>query len=486
MHVLLPAAAPQEGHHHQARHVVRGDTRSDERQDTQDDVAFEGGLDDVVLGVVARGERETDDGQIPHRKGQEGPPHRPGQGPEVAHVHVVVHAVHHGPGAEEHVRLEEAVGDQVEDREGRTHRPETRGQHHVADLRHGGTGQDLLDVVLGGADPGAGEQRHDTHDRHREGRGLADLIDRVAAHHQVDTRRDHRGRVDQGGDRGGALHGVEQPRLQRHLRRLAARREQQQETEQRRGGDVGPRHAGVDLGEGGAAEKRQHRENGHRHSQVTDAVDDERLASRGSRGGFVLPEGDQQVGGQADALPAEEQHQVAVGQHQREHRRDEQVQVGEEPAAPLVVGHVADRVDVDQRSDAGDEQHEQDRQLVDQHPEAEVPGPGVDPVVEVNGDGPLPLVSSQHRTEQQHPDGERGQTACGRQPVTPRVGKTPEDQQQRRPGQGNHDQEPGEAEQPRCGYRRHGFQQQHDSLLRTSAGSRRRRRPSDGRDRRRR
>ena len=117
----------------------------------------------------------------------------------------------------------------------------------------------------------------------------------------------------------------------------------------------------------------QHQHDRHRHAQVTDPVDHEGLLGRRRRGRLVLPEADQQVRGQADALPADEQHQVVVGEHQQQHRGDEQVEEPEEAAPPLVVGHVADRVDVDQAADAGDQQHEQDRQLVDQQPDARCP-----------------------------------------------------------------------------------------------------------------
>ena len=41
--------------------------------------------------------------------------------------------------------------------------------------------------------------------------------------------------------------------------------------------------------------------------------------------------------------------EVVVGQDQQQHRGDEQVEEGEEAAPPLVVRHVADGVDVDQR-----------------------------------------------------------------------------------------------------------------------------------------
>jgi hypothetical protein len=51
----------------------------------------------------------------------------------------------------------------------------------------------------------------------------------------------------------------------------------------------------------------------------------------------VVPEADEQVGRQADALPADVEQHVVVGEDEQEHRGDEQVEVGEEPAAVAVV-----------------------------------------------------------------------------------------------------------------------------------------------------
>ena len=52
---------------------------------------------------------------------------------------------------------------------------------------------------------------------------------------------------------------------------------------------------------------------------------------------LVVPEADQQVRRETDAFPADVQQQVAVGEDEEQHRRDEQVEVAEEAAPAGVV-----------------------------------------------------------------------------------------------------------------------------------------------------
>src|SRR5439155_552201 len=66
----------------------------------------------------------------------------------------------------------------------------------------------------------------------------------------------------------------------------------------------------------------------------------------------------------AHALPAHEHEQEVVGQHQREHREHEQVEVQEEPAERGIVRHVAGGVDVDQEADPGHDQRHHRRQRI--------------------------------------------------------------------------------------------------------------------------
>ena len=282
----------------------------------------------------------------------------------MAHVHVVVHAVHHRAGAEEHVGLEEAVGEQVEDRERVAGDAEAGAEHHVADLAHRGAGQRLLDVVLRAPDDRAPEQRDGGDDDHHGLRVRRQLEDEVGADDQVDARGHHGRRVDQRRDRGRALHRVEQPGLQRHLGGLAAGAEQQEQAERGErllAGAVGVR---ADHREAGRAPGDEGQHDRRREAHVADPVDHERLLGGRRRGVLVLPEADEQVGREADALPAEEQPEVVLRHDQHEHRGHEQVEVAEEPHPARVVLHVADRVDVDQRADAGDQQQEQRRQRV--------------------------------------------------------------------------------------------------------------------------
>ena len=104
------------------------------------------------------------------------------------------------------------------------------------------------------------------------------------------------------------------------------------------------------------AERGEGQEHRDHEAPVTDAVGDEGLLAGRGVGVVGEPERDEEVRAGAHALPAEEGDEQVVAQHQHQHREDEQVQVDEELRELRVAVHVADRVQVDQRADAGDEQ----------------------------------------------------------------------------------------------------------------------------------
>ena len=168
---MLPALLGEERHQHQAGHVEGGDAGAEHGEQADHQVVGQRRLDDPVLGPEAGEAGEPDDREVAHREGQEGDRHGLVERAVVAHVDVVVHAVHDRAGAEEHVGLEEAVREQVEDRERVAHRAEAGGEHHVADLAHRRAGQRLLDVVLGAAEDRTPQERDGGDD---DDRGLRD------------------------------------------------------------------------------------------------------------------------------------------------------------------------------------------------------------------------------------------------------------------------------------------------------------------------
>ena len=166
--VGLPALLAEERHQHHARHVEGRDGRAQQGHAAEDPALGaalgERRLDDHVLGEEAGQAREADDRQVAEAEGDEGDRHVLPEAAVLPHVDLVVHAVHDRTGAEEQPGLEEAVRHQVHDREDVADGAEARGEHHVADLRHGRAGQCLLDVVLRATDDRTEEERDGTDD----------------------------------------------------------------------------------------------------------------------------------------------------------------------------------------------------------------------------------------------------------------------------------------------------------------------------------
>ena len=182
--------------------------------------------------------------------------------------------------------------------------------------------------------------------------------------------------MDEGRDRRRARHGVRQPDVERDLRALAHGADEEAE-----GHEAGERQAHHDVTGGEPrlcrdageqiviverAEIREQGEHAHEEGEIADAVDDERLLAGVGRERLIVIETDEQVRAEAHPFPAHEHHQVVVAQDQQQHRRHEQVQVGEVAAVPLLVGHVAGGVDVDQETHEGDDEQHHRRQPVEQ------------------------------------------------------------------------------------------------------------------------
>src|SRR5438105_3036779 len=99
-------------------------------------------------------------------------------------------------------------------------------------------------------------------------------------------------------------------------------------------------------------------------SEIADAVNDEGFFAGIGGGIFEKEKSDEQIRGQAHALPAHEQQQIARSQHQREHEEHEQVEITEKAIVAALVLHVSDGVDVDEEADTSDHQDHHQRELV--------------------------------------------------------------------------------------------------------------------------
>ncbi len=221
----------------------------------------------------------------------------------------VLEPVDHRARPEEEQALEEGVRHHEED--GGDVGARAHGEDHVADLRDGREGEHLLDVLLGAGDGGGGERGHRPDGGDDLGSRRRDVQQRVHATQQVDPRRDHGGGVDEGRDRGRALHGVGQPVEQRDLGRLAGGGQEQEQ----HGGEAHPTVEVRQLAEDPAARPAlvldgagplEDQEDGQQEAGVTDAVVDEGLLAGRGRRLALEPEGHQPVGADADALPAHE------------------------------------------------------------------------------------------------------------------------------------------------------------------------------------
>ena len=181
----------------------------------------------------------------------------------------------------------------------------------------------------------------------------------------------------------GPLHRVGQPDVERELSALADGAGDQAESEQGDRGladhhPVDHEHLSAvfaemidlrDIERAGAVVDQDH---GREQTQVTQAGDQECLLGGRRGGGAVEPEADQEVGGEADQLPEDEQHQQVVGDDQTQHGGREQRHVGEVAAVAAVIAEIAGRVNLDQQRDEGDDDQHDAGESVDPRAQLDV------------------------------------------------------------------------------------------------------------------
>ncbi len=193
--------------------------------------------------------------------------------------------------------------------------------------------------------------------------------------------------MDQRRHRRRTFHRVRQPDVQRNLRRLTRRADKEQQRRDRHDAHAerlgrAPRRGLGHALEVQRAEGHENQQHPQDEAEVADAVDDKRLLAGVRCRLLRVIEANQQVRTEADALPADEHQREAGAEHEHEHEGGEEIQIGE-VARVFAVGllvHVSDRIDVNQRSDAGDDHQHQRRELIQAQREWHLQRPGRYPV----------------------------------------------------------------------------------------------------------
>jgi hypothetical protein len=124
---------------------------------------------------------------------------------------------------------------------------------------------------------------------------------------------------------------------------------------------------------------RDQQQDAEREPEVADAVDDEGLLAGVGGGLLVEPEADQQVRTQAHGFPEDVQQQEVAREHEHQHREREEREVGEEARVAAVAVHVADRVEVHQKTHAGDHDEHDRGQRVGRELERHIERADLDP-----------------------------------------------------------------------------------------------------------
>ncbi len=153
--MMMAPVLAGEGHEECAEDVEGGHSGGEEADPEHPGRVFIRRFENQILAEIAGGERDAGDGDAGAQEHDAGDGNFLGQAAHLAQVLFAGKSVDHAAGSEEEKGLEEGVGHHVEDSCGEGSRAEA--DEHVAELRDGRVGEDLLYIVLDQAD-GGGEE----------------------------------------------------------------------------------------------------------------------------------------------------------------------------------------------------------------------------------------------------------------------------------------------------------------------------------------
>ena len=239
--------------------------------------------------------------------------HGAGQPSEPSHV-PAARLVFDDARHEEERTLEDGVVERVEDGRGQCgRRRDAEEAHDEAELAHGRVGHQGLEVGLPQGQSSPPYQARQPDARHQPGPQLGATQHPDHPRDQVEPCLDHGGRVQEGADGRGGLHGVGKPDVEGHLRRLGKGPGQDQGGDERVAGtlaDLGGLGAQTRQVEGARLDVEQHE--AEQHGQPAAGRDEQRLLGAVAGALLVVPVADEQEGRDRGQLPEDvEDRQVA-------------------------------------------------------------------------------------------------------------------------------------------------------------------------------
>jgi len=274
-------------------------------------------------------------------------------------------AGNHDACSEKEEGFEKGMGHKMEDR----CRPcaDTEGQEHVADLADCGVGEDPFDVRLRERASRGKKQGGGTDDSYEPLDERGQLEDDVHPGDEINPGRYHGRRVNEGGDRRGAGHGIGEPRLERKLGGLADGSPEKQEG--RPEGYVRalsplpgrcPEHALYAQ----CAEVDEKKQETDGKGRVADAGDDECLIRCRYISRVIIPEADKEITAQPNAFPSEIEKEQVICHDQDQHGTHKKIHVRKEAPDARLPSHVFRRVKQYKESDDGNNENHDNRQGV--------------------------------------------------------------------------------------------------------------------------
>src|SRR5882757_360805 len=144
---------------------------------------------------------------------------------------------------------------------------------------------------------------------------------------------------------------------------------------------------GEELREVQRAEGFEEQKHAEHEAEVADTVDDEGFFAGVGGRFFQEIKSDEQIAGESDAFPSDEEENVVGGENENEHEEHEEVEVGEEAVVAAFMRHVAGGVDVNKEADASDDEDHDDGELV--HLEVEARAEQIAAAYEIRNDDPI-------------------------------------------------------------------------------------------------